>query len=145
MHHLARHLLRCGIALFLLGLLTGLMVPVLNNPRMALSSHLEGILNGIFLMVLSLAWPQFRLSARAQKIAFGLVLFGTYTNWGTTLLAAAWGTGTMTPIAAPDHAGASWQELIVNFGLVSLSIAMVVSCCIFIWGLRGTLVRTQED
>lgn len=43
-----------GLALFLIGLLTGLVIPALKNPRMALSSHLEGVLNGMFLVVLGL-------------------------------------------------------------------------------------------
>lgn len=38
-----------GLVLFLLGLFTGFAVPALKNPRMALSSHLEAVLNGMFL------------------------------------------------------------------------------------------------
>lgn len=41
-----------GVVLFLLGLIVGLIVPMLANPRMGLSSHIEGILNGMFLMLL---------------------------------------------------------------------------------------------
>ena len=33
----ARRLLRAGILLFLLGLFTGFVVPIVNNPRMGLS------------------------------------------------------------------------------------------------------------
>jgi hypothetical protein len=50
-------LFELGLVLFLLGLLTGFAVPALKNPRMALSSHLEAILNGIFLVLLGLLWP----------------------------------------------------------------------------------------
>jgi hypothetical protein len=35
-----------GLLLFLLGLLVGLAAPVLANPRMGVSSHIEGVLNG---------------------------------------------------------------------------------------------------
>ena len=35
-------LLRLGVLLFLLGLLTGFAIPALTNPRMGLTSHLEG-------------------------------------------------------------------------------------------------------
>ena len=39
-------LLQLGILLFLIGLLTGFVIPKLANPRMGLASHLEGVLNG---------------------------------------------------------------------------------------------------
>jgi len=38
----SRRLIRSGVLLFLLGLVTGLLVQMLANPRMALASHLEG-------------------------------------------------------------------------------------------------------
>src|SRR6185312_16024730 len=40
----ARRLLWHGIFLFLLGLITGLAVPIISNHRMGLSAHLEGLL-----------------------------------------------------------------------------------------------------
>lgn len=39
-------LLQAGVALFLAGLLVGLAVPAMANPRMGLASHLEGVMNG---------------------------------------------------------------------------------------------------
>jgi (hydroxyamino)benzene mutase len=45
-----------GLVLFPLGLLPVLAVPALKIPRMALSSHLEGVLNGMFLVLLGLLW-----------------------------------------------------------------------------------------
>ena len=43
----ARRLLWHGVFLFLLGLITGLAIPIISNHRMALSAHLEALLNGI--------------------------------------------------------------------------------------------------
>jgi hypothetical protein len=43
-----RRLIWHGIFLFMLGLLTGVAIPALTNPRMGVSAHLEGVLNGIF-------------------------------------------------------------------------------------------------
>jgi len=133
-----RRLIRCGILLFLLGLLTGLIVPALANPRMGLSSHLEGVMNGIFLVVLGLVWPRLRLSRAAQAIAFWLSVYGTFVNWAATLAAAAWGAGApMMPIAGLGHEGTRVQEGIIAFGLVSLALAMIATSCIVLWGLRG--------
>ena len=60
---LGRRLLRYGIVLFLLGLATGRLVESLALPRMGLSSHLQGVMNGTFLVVVGLIWPHLRLHA----------------------------------------------------------------------------------
>src|SRR5580658_2776794 len=73
----ARRLLWHGVFLFLLGLITGLAIPIINNHRMALSAHLEALLNGILLLALGCLWPQLRLSERAAGAAFWLALYGT--------------------------------------------------------------------
>jgi (hydroxyamino)benzene mutase len=129
-------LLQLGILLFLLGLLTGFVSPSLANPRLGLSSHLEGLLNGMFLAILGLVWPRLALPSWALRAGFWLVVYGTFANWLTTLLGAAWGAGGgMMPIAAGGFEGTRPQELVVTFGLLSLSIAMVVGCGLVLWGL----------
>lgn len=129
-------LFRNGILLFLLGLLTGLIVPLLTNARMGLSAHLEGVLNGMFLILLGLLWPEIRLSAKAATSLHRLVLFGTYANWIVTLLAAVFGTSRLTPIAGAGFSGATWQEVLVGLGQASLALAMIASCVLLLRGLR---------
>ena len=70
-----------GLVLFLIGLLTGLIVPALKNPRMALSSHLEGVLNGMFLVLLGLLWPHVDLPKALGITAVALIVYSAYTNW----------------------------------------------------------------
>ena len=134
----SHRLLQLGVLLFLFGLLTGFAIPMLENPRMGLSSHLEGVLNGIFLVVLGLLWPRLRLGRAASASAFWLALFGTFANWAATLLAAAWGAGRTMPIAAGSHQGTAAQETLIMVLLFSLSAAMVAECGLVLWGLRGT-------
>ena len=132
-HKLVRH----GVILFLLGLLTGFVIPIMQNPRMGLASHLEAVMNGMFLILLGLIWHKLRLSVGALKWGYVLSLFGTYTNWVTNLLAAIWGAGAeMMPIAGGGHQGVAWQEVLIKIGLVSLSFAMVTVCVLVLWGLR---------
>ena len=47
-----RRLMWHGILLFLLGLLTGLAEDHFTNVRMGLAAHLEGLMNGTFLLAL---------------------------------------------------------------------------------------------
>ncbi|MEB3052016.1 hydrogenase [Mycolicibacter sp. MYC123] len=132
----SRALLWHGVFLFLLGLTTGIVSGSMANPRMGLSSHLEGVMNGLFLLALGLLWGRLRLSARWLTALFWLALYGTYVNWASTLAAAIFGTGRTTPIAGAGHQGAAWQENLVDAGLYSLSVAMLAVCVIALVGLR---------
>jgi (hydroxyamino)benzene mutase len=125
-----------GLVLFLLGLLTGFAVPAVKNPRMALSSHLEAVLNGMFLVLLGLLWPHIHLPHAWGVTAVGLIVYSAFANWVAALLAAAWGAGRkLAPIAAGEHEASTAKEGFVSFLLVSLSIAVVVGVVIVIVGL----------
>lgn len=134
----AHRLLQAGILLFLLGLITGLFSGMLANPRMGLTSHLEGVMNGPFLVILGFLWPRLRLSARMFTVAFWMALYGTYANWATTLYGAAAGAGEkMAPITGKGFTGTSFEEGVVAFGFISLAFAIIPLCFIVLWGLRG--------
>lgn len=137
-----RRLICFGVLLFLLGLLTGFGISGMASPRLGLSSHLEGVLNGMLLMILGLIWPKLILSQALFKTGFGLALFGTFTNWATTLLAAIWGVGmTFMPISAGNAAGTAFQEAVIMTGLICLSVAMVLLSLIALWGLRSSVSK----
>lgn len=141
-----RHrLLWHGVFLFLVGLLTGFAVPLLTNPRMGLSAHLEGVVNGLFLLVLGLIWERLILSARPRLFLFWLAIYGAYANWFTTILAAILGTSRRTPIAGVGFKGQAWQENLIDVGLISLAFAMVAACVIALWGLRRPTISTQTE
>lgn len=108
----------------------------MKNPRMALSSHLEAVLNGMFLVLLGLLWPYVSLPTAWGLTAVILIVYSAYANWLSTLLAAAWGAGRkFAPLAAGDHEGSKLQEGVVGFMLLSLSVAIVFGVGIIIVGL----------
>jgi (hydroxyamino)benzene mutase len=130
-------LLQFGIVLFLLGLLTGLVVPAVANPRMALAAHLEGLMNGLFLLALGLIWPRLRLSARTVTVTFWLAIYASLANFVATLLAAVLPAGSaLMPLAGQGHTGTEMQELFLKVLLVSLSIFMIALCVLVLFGLR---------
>ena len=96
--HIRRRLIRHGFVLFLLGLLTGFAIPAMLNPRAGLAAHLEGVLNGMFLLIAGLAWTELRLTERAGRVLSGLLLFGTYANWVAVTASGILGTSKGTPI-----------------------------------------------
>ena len=131
-----RHLFSAGILLFLLALITGMIFPLLANPRMGLSAHLVGLLGGLFLVALGVIWLEKDLPQWLDTVAFCLVIFGAYTNLCTTFLAAAFATNRLTPLAGSGHLAQPWQENLVTLGLVSSSVAMVTVCVLVLWGLH---------
>jgi hydroxylaminobenzene mutase len=131
-----RQLLWHGTLLFLLGLIVGFVEQKFANPRMGLAAHLEGLMNGTFLIALGAIWAEIKLSAPLQETAYWSVLYGAYGNWLITGLAAVFGTAAMTPITAAGHRGQPWQEHLVTFGFASVGIAIVIAVTVILWGLR---------
>ena len=133
-----RRLLWHGMFLFLLGLLTGFVEQKFNNPRMGLAAHLEGVMNGTFLLALGAVWAEVRLSPRLKAAAYWSALYGTYANWVVTTLAAIFGTAALSPITGAGHSAQPWQESIVTFGFMSVGITIVAFAIFVLWGLRRT-------
>jgi len=132
-----RRLMWHGMCLFLLGLLTGFVESRFTNVRMGLAAHLEGVMNGIFLLALGAVWTSVRLSPRAKTIAFWIALYGTYGNWFATTLAAIFGTAALSPITGAGHSGHVWQETIVTIGFLSVGVTTVVLSLLVLRGLRA--------
>jgi (hydroxyamino)benzene mutase len=138
-----RRLLWHGMFLFLIGLFTGLIEQKFNNPRMGLAAHLEGVMNGTFLVALGAIWTEVRLSPRLKTVAYWSALYGTYVNWAVTTLAAILGTAAMSPVTAAGHSAQPWQESFVTLGFMSVGIAIIASSILILWGLRRRDLRDR--
>jgi (hydroxyamino)benzene mutase len=131
-----RRLIWHGMFLFLLGLLVGFAEGQVTNPRMGLAAHLEGLMNGTFLIALGAVWPFVRLSTRLAPIAYWAALYGAYANVITTTFAAVVGASSLSPITGAGHTATPWQETLVTAGFGTVGIAMVLSSVLILWGLR---------
>lgn len=131
----ADQLIFLGVFLFLLGLVVGLAAPLLANPRMGLSSHLEGVMNGMLLIIFGLIWNRVKLSSKWLKISFWMAIYGTFTNWFGILVAAVFNAGKMLNIAAKGQEGHPIAEGVVTFSLVSLTLAMLFVSVAILTGL----------
>jgi hydroxylaminobenzene mutase len=132
-----RRLIWHGVFLFLLGLLTGLVGEHFTNARLGLAAHLEGVMNGILLIALGGIWQEVRLSATSTKATFWLLLYGAYSNWLVTTMAAILGTSSMTPIAAAGRSAAHWQETLISIGFVSVALSILAASVLLLVGLRA--------
>ncbi len=132
-----RRLMWHGMFLFLIGLFTGFAESHFANTRMGLAAHLEGVMNGTFLVALGAIWNEVRLTPRVKTIAYWGVLYGTYFNWLITTLAAIFGTAALSPITSAGHTGQPWQESLVTMGFMSVGIAIVAASIMVLVGLRA--------
>ena len=109
-----RRLIWHGVLTFLVGLLVGAVVPEFTNPRMALAAHVGAVTTGTFLIAIGLVWRTIPPTGPAVAM-FWLGLYGAYGAVVGLVLAAVFGTSSMTPIAGAGHAGSGWQESLINF------------------------------
>ena len=133
----ALRLCRHGALLFVLGLVNGALVSTLTNSRMGLSAHLAGVQNGMVLLIFGLVWQRLSLSRRAIRVAELSSIFSMYAIWGALLLAAAFGTSRVTPIAGAGFEGQLWQESIVAILLYTGSAGILLGAGLVFLGLRA--------
>lgn len=137
MKEVKRRLIWHGMFLFLLGLCSGLTETQFANIRMGLAAHLEGVMNGTFLVALGAVWQEIRLSRKVSGIAFWTALYGTYANWAFTTLAAVFGTAALSPVTGTEHGGLPWQESVITVGFTTVAISIIASVVLILWGLRA--------
>jgi len=136
-------LLFLGVLLFLFGLIIGLFIPMMTNPRMGLSAHLEGTLNGMFLVILGLIWNKLLLNDKWLTAAFWLTIYGSFANFVAVAIAAVTGAGKLMPIAGGKE-GTSIQEGIISFLLISLALAMILVSLIVLAGLLKYMKQAPD-
>jgi hydroxylaminobenzene mutase len=135
---MGHRLIQFGVSLFLIGLLIGLAVPFFAVPRLALSVHLLGLMQGLFLSVVGILWPRLKFTRAIETGAFWLLVYGCIAAWTSNLLGAIWGAGnSIVPIAAGAARGSEIQEMIIVVGLRSGGLALIAGTVLLLWGLRG--------
>jgi hydroxylaminobenzene mutase len=146
--HAVRHghrLIQVGMFLFLLALLVGLFVPKFAVPRLGLSTHLLGIMQGLFLMVIGLLWGRLRFTPRISRIGVFLAVYGCFAAWTANLAAAIVGAGnTQLPIAAGQAHGSRLQETIIAVALRSAGLSLIAVAILILWGLRSAAMGDAE-
>lgn len=128
-----------GVLLFLLGLLTGVAIPAVRAPRIALSAHVAAIESGLALIAVGLLGARLALSdGWAAAIAHGLWI-SLYVLWVGLLVGAIFGTGKTLPIAGAGLRAKPWQEA-TAFALIgagSLGSAAAVAALLLQWSWRS--------
>lgn len=135
----ARQILFHGGIMTLLSLLSGFTTFFALVPRIALSSHTVGLLQGAMLIAIAGAWHLLNAPPKTLKILKYTLLVGFYANWLSTQLSALWSAGRSTyPINGKDmpEGAASWQDLTVSV-LGFLSVLILVSAVLIVLAARN--------
>lgn len=130
-----RRLMWHGFFLFLLGLLTGTQQQRFKNPRMGLSAHLEGVMNGTLLIAISAIWDSVGLRPGVKTATRWITLYGAYSNWFFTMMGAVFGTNAANPLAAAGYKGKPWQEKFEGLGFISVAVSIISAVVLLLWGV----------
>jgi hydroxylaminobenzene mutase len=137
----ARPLAFHGMLLFVLGLLMGIVVQSVANPRIGLSAHTGALLNGVFLVALAAVWRWVTLAPGTLLATYWLAVVGSYVSCIALFLAGVFGTSGSTPLHGAGHAGTVVQESVVSAGLSLGGLAVLVASALVVFGLRGRAPR----
>ncbi len=138
----AHRLQQLGALLFLLALLVGIVVPRFAVPRLGLSAHLLGVMQGLFLLVLGLLWPKLNLTQALSRTLFWLAAYGCFAAWTANVVAGVWGAGnSMLPIAAGQARGSLLQEGIITLELRTAAVSLIATLILILWGLRDSAME----
>jgi (hydroxyamino)benzene mutase len=142
----SHRLIQMGMLLFLFSLLVGLAVPKFTTPRVGLSAHLLGIMQGIFLMVIGLLGPRLKLGRTTSQLVFWLSIYGCFAAWAANVFAGISGAGnTMLPIAAGQAHGSVPEEGIIAVALMTAAVSLITVSLLVLWGLRGFAADQSDE
>lgn len=122
-----------GAILFFLGLLQGVVIPMVKNPRMALSAHTDGVQSGLALMAFGVIWSLLDLSPTWLQVAYFSALVGFYGLWLGITWASISGASKALPMAGAGFSAGPFAEFVAIFltrvsgTLILLSAGLVVA------------------
>jgi (hydroxyamino)benzene mutase len=140
-----RQILIHGMALVLVGLVWGLVVPHTPHPRLALGAHIQFVTNGMLLIVLAVLL--LKLPHRVGPKSVWVMVMAAWLTWPMAISEAAnawWGTTQMLPIAASQAGvtgGQAWQELLVKLSHIAAGLGLIAAWALLLAGF----VKTQTD
>ena len=123
-----KHLLVAGMILFLIGLLSGMLIPYYEDHHMGMSTHLVGVQNAIVLIVFGLMFSHISISAKYLSLLSALSIYSMYAIWLSVAIAA-------TSTVNVDNSVSALKETITKLLLYSGSLAIIIATILITIGL----------
>jgi len=147
-HSGSQQVLIHGMALVLVGLVWGLVVPHTPHPRLALGAHIQFVTNGMLLIVLAVLL--LKLPNRVGPKSVWVMILAAWLTWPMALSEAAnawWGTTQMLPIVASQAGvtgGQAWQELLVKLSHIAAGLGLIAAWALLLAGFVKTQTGTES-
>lgn len=110
-----QRLIRWGVALLALSVLSGFAIMAAPDPLMGLATHIQGLLNAILLIVVGVIWSRFEISYLGSVVVYWGLIGGAFLTFGVQLACAFLQIGGTTfPIVGSSHTGTPLEETIVR-------------------------------
>ena len=135
-----------GILVFMIGLITGFFLysGLMRNPQIGVITHLEGVLNGMFLVILGLIWHRMKMTDKLQKRFVMIAIACVYINYFQALWGAVLGRSRATTLFPADRVPFPAETFILNVFLLSMSFGLIWCCIMVMIGLKRGLAGVQK-
>lgn len=138
-------LLQIGVALLLFTSFEGFAIPYFGVPRLGLSAHALGALQGVLLITLGLVWPKLNLSSTMLRLAFWCLIYSAFAILAAYVIGSIWAAGNETmPLAAGTAHGSALEEMMIKIIAYSSAPAGLLSLGLILWGLRTLATADQR-
>lgn len=143
---LKRRLLWYGIFLCTLAFIVGLFIPLYANPRAGLATHVLGITEGLFLVVIGFCYPLLRLPLWLARVNFWMLVVSAYVGMLSEFLGATFGLNRMLVVTAMGLPESTpWLETSFEIVIKGISVFILISCFIVLFGLRETKSNSSSQ
>lgn len=133
MSDLTIYLGKAGVVLFTIGLLIGVMLGKLRNPRLGLSAHLTAVQTGAMLVALALFWEHLSIPEAWTPALVHAVTGSSYLLTLGILLSGVFGASRALPIAGKGYSASKSRELIVSTLVLGSSLIMLFAYLTICW------------
>src|SRR5262245_16827254 len=130
-----RALMRQGFLFLLIALVFGLAIATLPHPSRWLAAHLTAFLTGLILVVMALAWNEFRLTDRQLTLAYVTGLVAAYGGLVGNVFGAI--ANLPGPASNPGVAPPVPQAIVFYAILAIIVPSLFVSFGLVLYGMRG--------
>ncbi len=119
---------KAGFVLFTLGLLLGVVLPKMRNPRMGLSAHLTAVQTGSALIAFALFWQYLGVPQSCTPLLAYALLGSSYVLVLGITLAGFFGASEALPIAGKGYQASRFKEQLVSILVRGSSVVMAICC-----------------
>ncbi len=127
-------LIRWGVALILLSVLSGFAIMMAPEPIMGLATHIQGLMNGLLLIAIGVVWSRFAIGYLGGALIYWGLIIGGFLTFGVQLACTFLEIGgSIFPIVGGAHVGTPFQEAVVTWLVRGAAGATTVAVVIAAW------------